>query len=111
MAHSKTLARSPGVFNFAKRLECGAFTAAIARTTRRRTNGDLCPCESGAEVTALQTLTRLPGVFSFAKRLGVRAALRRFLGHGITDGAPAFPMEIWTRWSSSFRLSTGHAKA
>jgi hypothetical protein len=47
--------------NLAKRLDCGAFTAAFARAVSQRTSHDLCPLESGAEVTALQTLARLPG--------------------------------------------------
>jgi len=58
-AHSKTLARPPNVFNFAKRLECGVFTAALARTTLLRSESDLRALESGAKATALQTLARL----------------------------------------------------
>jgi hypothetical protein len=40
--------------DLAKRLECGAFTAAFACTMRRRTEADTRPPQSGAEATALR---------------------------------------------------------
>jgi hypothetical protein len=55
--------------NLAKRLECGAFTAALARATRQRVRKILRSLESGAEATALQTLARLLSAF------GLRASV------------------------------------
>jgi hypothetical protein len=51
--------------NVAQRLECGAFTAAFSRAIRLRIIENLCPLDSGAEVTALQTLARPPGGLEF----------------------------------------------
>jgi hypothetical protein len=41
--HSRRYRDCQAVLNFAKRLECGVFTAAFARTTRHRIKN---PCES-----------------------------------------------------------------
>ena len=43
---------------FAKRLDCGRFSAAFARTTRLQTAISLHPRQSGAQAHALQTLPR-----------------------------------------------------
>jgi hypothetical protein len=58
-AQSKSLVRTMGISVCAKRLECGAFTAAFARAACHRIHETLRPLESGAEATALQTLARL----------------------------------------------------
>ena len=58
--------------DLAKRLECGAFTAAVVRTMRQRTEEEPCSLHSGAEATALQTLARLPMALERAERLGLR---------------------------------------
>jgi len=49
-----------GLWPARQRLECGAFTAALARTERYNRSGNLRAHESGAEATALQTLARWP---------------------------------------------------
>jgi len=62
----------PTVTNFAKRLECGAFTAAFTYAASLRTKGKFRPPESGADATAIQTLSRLSSALKFTKRLGPR---------------------------------------
>jgi len=47
----------------------GSGDAALVRTMRTRTNGNLRPHQSGAEVTALQTLARPTNAPTGAKRL------------------------------------------
>jgi hypothetical protein len=49
---AKTMARIGATYARAKRLECGAFTAAFARAALQQTNNDLRPLKSGANLTS-----------------------------------------------------------
>jgi hypothetical protein len=78
---AKTMARIGATYARAKRLECGAFTAAFARAALQQTNNDLRPLKSGAKATAFQTLARLLSKSLSAKTLELRLPSAGLFGH------------------------------
>ena len=74
--HSKRWRDCHASPNLAKRLECGAFTAAFARAARPRTNDKPRPRERARGLAHSKTLARMAMAPVCAKHLGVESACR-----------------------------------
>jgi len=106
--HSKRWRDCDAASSLAKRMECGAFTAAFGRMLRPRTQRQPSPGgKSGAEATALQMLARLRCGLKPREAPGVRRVHRRFRA----DAAATNPTPTFARGKSGAEATALQALA